>query len=87
MHAGYYRRLAVAVTIEDGARPTAFAYHGTMTVPGRKPSARYVGLLLDGAREHALPAEWIRHLETLELAVDERLGTQGRRSSGAGSGA
>ena len=73
VHAGYYRRLDVAVTIEDGARLTAFAYHGTMTVPGRKPSARYVGLVLDGAREHGLPAEWIRHLETLELAVDERL--------------
>jgi hypothetical protein len=40
---------------------------------GRKPSARYIGLLLEGAREHGLPAEWIAHLESFELAVDERV--------------
>jgi hypothetical protein len=44
-------------------------------VAGRKPSRRYLRLLLDGAREHGLPEEWIRHLEGLELAVDERLGS------------
>ena len=40
---------------------------------GRKPSARYLGLLLEGAREHALPQDYLRRLEGLELAVDERL--------------
>jgi gamma-glutamylcyclotransferase (GGCT)/AIG2-like uncharacterized protein YtfP len=73
VHAGYYRRLDVTVVTDDGSHLRAFAYQGAKTVPGRKPSPRYLGLLLDGAREHGLPAEWIRYLETLELAVDERL--------------
>ncbi len=73
VHAGYYRRLDVRVTTDDGTRLPAFAYHSATTVAGRKPSPRYLGLLLDGAREHALPEDWIRHLEALELAVDERL--------------
>jgi gamma-glutamylcyclotransferase len=73
VHAGYYRRLDVIVTTDDGARLPAFAYRGTMGVTGRKPSARYLGLLLAGAREHGLPAEWVQYLEALELAADERL--------------
>jgi len=74
VHRGYYRRLDVSVITDGGARLPAFAYQGAASVPGRKPSARYLGLLLAGAREHRLPEEWIRHLEGLELAVDERSG-------------
>ena len=44
------------------------------TAEGRKPSARYMGLILDGARAHALPDGWIAALEASELAVDERDG-------------
>ena len=40
---------------------------------GRKPSARYLGLLLEGAREHGLPADYVAQLEKLELAHDERI--------------
>jgi gamma-glutamylcyclotransferase len=75
VHGGYYRRLDVTVTTDDDARLAAFAYQGATTMPGRKPSARYLGLLVAGAREHGLPAEWIRYLEALPLAVDERLGS------------
>jgi len=75
VHRGYYRRLEVSVVTDDGASLRAFAYQGTTSVAGRKPSQRYLGLLLDGAREHGLPEEWIRYLEGLELAVDERLGS------------
>jgi len=74
VHRGYYRRLEVTVSTEGDARLAAFAYQGALTVAGRKPSARYLGLLLAGAREHELPPEWIRYLESLDLAVDERLG-------------
>src|SRR5262245_18308648 len=74
VHRGYYRRLEVTVSTEGDARLAAFAYQGALTVAGRKPSARYIGLLLAGAREHGLPAEWIRYLEGLDLALDERLG-------------
>jgi AIG2 family protein len=57
VHAGYYGRLDVAVTTDDGTSLPAFAYQGAMRMAGRKPSARYLGLLLAGAREHGLPAE------------------------------
>jgi hypothetical protein len=71
---GYYDRLAVTVWPSTGAAPTrAFTYHSRHRVGGRKPSARYLGIILDGARHHALPAEWIAYLEGLQLAVDERL--------------
>ena len=71
---GLYERLPVA--IDTGAvRLPAFTYRSSFASPGRKPSARYLGLLLDGARRHDLPSEYVRRLESLELAVDERLGT------------
>src|SRR5262249_47043702 len=79
VHRGYYRRLQVSVVTDDGTSLAAFAYQGNVSVAGRKPSQRYLGLLLDGAREHGLPEEWIRHLEGLELAVDERLVPPGRQ--------
>ena len=46
-----------------------------MSRVGRKPSARYLGLLIDGARAHALPAEYVAFLEGHELAWDERIKT------------
>jgi cation transport regulator ChaC len=70
-----YRRVAVSVRTEDGAVVEAFTYQSSFASGGRKPSARYLGLLLDGARHHGLPAEWIAYLSSLELAVDEREGT------------
>jgi gamma-glutamylcyclotransferase len=70
---GWYCRIDVATVTPDGDTLPAFAYQGAAHVPERKPSARYIGLLLDGAREHGLPAEWIAELEGFELAVDERL--------------
>lgn len=73
---GYYRRDEVGVERLD-AEETVIAWtyvsgHGTV---GRKPSLRYMGLLLEGAREHGLPAEYVRVLESWELAVDERVAT------------
>jgi cation transport regulator ChaC len=72
VHAGVYRRILVDVRGEDEARVSAYTYQSTWASPGRKPSARYLGLLLTGAREHGLPEEWLRYLEGLDLAVDER---------------
>ena len=68
-----YQRLTVEVVAADGARVPAFTYRSAFRTEGRKPSARYLGLLLDGCREHCLPAEWVAYLEALPLAVDERL--------------
>ena len=71
---GYYSRAAVTVRRPPSAEPLeAFTYQSPHGVAGRKPSARYLGIILEGARHHALPAEWVSYLEALELAVDERL--------------
>lgn len=72
VHRDYYRRVAVEVLTDGAERVEAFAYRSALATPGRKPSARYLGLLLDGARDHGLPTEWVRFLESFELAIDER---------------
>jgi cation transport regulator ChaC len=69
----YYRE-AVTLDSETGAL-AGFTYRSRMTSAGRKPSARYLDILLDGARTHALPDDWLRTLEAFELAFDERIGT------------
>jgi hypothetical protein len=74
--AGFYRRIEVEIVTEGDERLTAFTYRSTRITEGRKPSARYLGLILDGAREHGLPADWIAWLERFELAVDERDGAR-----------
>jgi cation transport regulator ChaC len=58
--------------VHDARRP-AFVYRSPIAVAGRKPSARYLGLLLEGARAHGLPDAYIRQLTAFELALDERL--------------
>jgi gamma-glutamylcyclotransferase len=72
VHVGLYRRIPVDVLVEGEGRVNAFTYRSERTTLGRKPSARYMGLLIDGAREHALPAEYVEVLRAIELAVDER---------------
>ena len=69
--AGYYRRIAVTVNTGEGAI-AAFTYQSGYATPGRKPSRRYMRLLLDGARQHGLPAEYVAALGAFELAIDER---------------
>jgi gliotoxin/aspirochlorine biosynthesis gamma-glutamylcyclotransferase len=69
---GLYRRISIEVVTDDGARVAAFAYQGEARDPRRKPSARYLGLLLAGARELALPADYVVWLEAFPLAIDER---------------
>ena len=72
VHRGYYSRHQVRVTAADGRELDAFTYQSSRGVAGRKPSRRYLGLLLRGARHHDLPREWIDTLRGIELAVDER---------------
>ena len=69
-----YRREPVELLAADGAGLRAFTYVSPHRHPGRKPSRRYLGLLLRGARHHGLPGEWVEHLRGLEVAVDERSG-------------
>jgi cation transport regulator ChaC len=72
VHLGFYQRVAVMVAVGDGEHLPAFTYRSSHSHPGRKPSPRYMRLLLDGAAEHGLPPEYVRFLETFELAHDER---------------
>ena len=74
VHVGYYQRIAVVVAA-GGDRVDAFTYRSPHGTVGRKPSPRYMGLLLAGAREHELPAEYFDFLRSFELAVDERMRT------------
>ena len=69
---GFYRRIDVLVTTARDERVEAFTYHSSYGASGRKPSLRYMGLLLDGAREHGLPAGYVAFLRTFELARYER---------------
>jgi gamma-glutamylcyclotransferase len=69
---GVYRRLAVEVHGQGGVAVAAFTYRFEHSRPDRKPSRRYLGLLLGGARELALPADWVERLRAWPLAVDER---------------
>ena len=72
VHRGFYQRLAVDLRAVKGERIPAFTYSSARGVAGRKPSRRYLGLILAGARLHGLPDDWIARLRALELAVDER---------------
>ena len=79
---GLYRRIAIEVVADDGTDPerlAAFAYQGEARDPRRRPSARYLGLLLAGARELALPADYVTWLETFPLAIDEREAADARQ--------
>jgi cation transport regulator ChaC len=69
---GFYHRLAVEVETKDGLLLAAFTYRSPFSQPARKPSRRYLDLLLTGAREHGLPEAYVTRLEALPLAVDER---------------
>jgi cation transport regulator ChaC len=74
VHFGAYCRFGVDVRLDDGSTCAAFTYRSESTSDGRKPSPRYLGLLVEGARQRGLPDEYVHWLEGLELARDERVG-------------
>lgn len=57
-----YSRVYVDAESASFGTVRAFAYASTSPVFGRKPSRRYLRLLLDGAEEHGLPAHVIESL-------------------------
>jgi cation transport regulator ChaC len=84
-----YQRHGVDLAGGDGMLFRGFTYVSEHRHPERKPSPRYMGLLLHGARHHGLPAEYIANLRDIELAIDERseqleLIPRVRRSEGGG---
>jgi hypothetical protein len=76
---GAYRRIPVRAIVDGSERIEAFAYQSDRISLGRKPSPRYLGLLIEGAVQHGLPPVYLRYLRSFELAADERL-SQPQRS-------
>ncbi|HYC54670.1 MAG TPA: gamma-glutamylcyclotransferase [Candidatus Binatia bacterium] len=72
--AGVYRRMLVPIQTQYGSTVEAETYISELRDPARRPSHRYLSLLLDGARENALPDGYIHALEKWDLAWDERDG-------------
>lgn len=69
---GAYRRAPISLYLPEGETLAAFTYQSERGVAGRKPSRRYLGLLLTGARHHGLPDPYVERLRALPLAIDER---------------
>ncbi|MEN8183954.1 MAG: gamma-glutamylcyclotransferase family protein [Myxococcota bacterium] len=72
VHRGYYKRVTVELLGTRSESLEGFTYASPHGRAGRKPSRRYLELLLRGAAHHGLPADYVRWLEGHELAVDER---------------
>ena len=70
---GTYNRIAVKAIVDGSEQISAFTYQSNRTSPGRKPSPRYISLLIAGATKHGLPPHYLLHLQNFELAADERL--------------
>jgi gamma-glutamylcyclotransferase len=63
---GGYRRRSVEVATPDGARHAAVTYEVVHKEPRElAPKPEYVEILIRGARERGLPAEWIEVLKEL----------------------
>jgi cation transport regulator ChaC len=70
---GAYRRVPVQAIVDRSEQIAAFTYQSDRITLGRKPSPRYIGLLIEGAVQHGLPPGYLRYLRSFELAADERL--------------
>jgi cation transport regulator ChaC len=70
---GAYRRIPVSAIVDGSEQIAAFTYQSDRISLGRKPSPRYIGLLIEGAVQHGLPPGYLRYPRSFELAADERL--------------
>ena len=57
---GAYRRIQVNAIVDGIEQIAAFTYQSDRTSLGRKPSPRYLGLLIEGAVQHGLPPGYLR---------------------------
>jgi len=69
---GAYRRIPISAIVDGCEQIAAFTYQSEKISLGRKPSPRYIGLLIEGALQHGLPTTYLRYLRSFELAADER---------------
>ncbi|MBN2205666.1 MAG: gamma-glutamylcyclotransferase [Thermoleophilia bacterium] len=64
---GHYRREQVEVVTDDGEVLEALTYVAGQRYVGDEgwPLPHYLRMILDGARDHGLPEEYIEHIEEL----------------------
>ena len=70
---GLYRRIPVDIETRAGSLAVE-TYISERRDSSRMPSFRYLALIREGAREHALPEAWQSILEEWKVAWDERDG-------------
>src|SRR5215469_18572605 len=70
---GAYRRIPVRAFIDGSESIAAFTYQSDRISLRRKPSPRYIGLMIEGATQHGLPPGYLQYLRNFDLATDERL--------------
>lgn len=64
-----YERVPIVVVRQDGSEVTAWIYVATPdAIDDRlKPTAAYLRLVVEGAKEHGLPAQYVRMLEAVDV--------------------
>ncbi len=70
---GHYARVELAVEAlppAPDAPAVAFSLSSDQRDPSLKPSTRYMSLIIDGALEHALPADWIDFLRAVDACEE-----------------
>ncbi|MTI62437.1 gamma-glutamylcyclotransferase family protein [Methylophaga sp.] len=65
-----YKVVQVEVETEDGQRLEALTYLAVLLEPGLSPYPWYKRHVLEGAREHMLPAEYIAWIESVVTQED-----------------
>jgi gamma-glutamylcyclotransferase (GGCT)/AIG2-like uncharacterized protein YtfP len=67
---GGYARVPARVVGPDGGSRSAWTYRSELVADDPLPFTWYKQLMLDGARAHGLPREWIAFLEALPAQQD-----------------
>ena len=69
--AGIYYRQTVTVVTEDGKEHQAETYRTTDPKGSYTPTRRYLGLMINGAREHGLDPDYTKELEGLYATLEK----------------
>jgi gamma-glutamylcyclotransferase len=63
---GIYYRHTITVVKDNGEILKAYTYRTTNPRGPFKPTKRYVGLMVKGAKEHGIEPDYVRKLESIE---------------------
>jgi len=59
----HYRRIEINVTSGNGQKLAAQAFIATKVDKGLRPAPHYLKTILDGAREHGLPEDYLQKIQ------------------------